>query len=141
MRNEIVKTSYTEDELYEIQYHSVHNKGKHVCRIRGNMCQTEEDFFKELSAGMHFWYGFKWTWEDVILQLNHPRMADNSGYLLIVYDPELLFRKEKDRDHTMLQMEKCFQDAAVYWDQFEVPFTVFMNDSIKTGRGKKGQLW
>ncbi len=139
MKNQIMRTLYTENELYAIQYHSMHNLGKYVCRIRGNLCQTVEDFFKEISAGMHFWYGFKWTWEDVILQINHTKMSNYSGYLLIVSDSNMLFHKEIDRNNAILQMEKCFQDATIFWNQFEVPFTVFINDSKKADHEKKVQ--
>ena len=61
MNTGIKNCSITADEVYKIVYSASHS-GAYVSYLRGKRCQTEDSFFKEISASFQFpdYYGENW---------------------------------------------------------------------------------
>ena len=87
------ETSYTDEQLYTIMCEAEEN-GAYVALIRGNLCRTLEDFYKEISAAMRFPSYFGWNWaalDDCIRDLAWLRF---SSLLIVIDDFDRIFRRE-----------------------------------------------
>lgn len=120
------ETSYTDEQLYTIMCEAEEN-GAYVALIRGNLCRTLEDFYKEISAAMRFPSYFGWNWaalDDCIRDLEWLRF---SSLLIVIDDFDCIFRRELRPGKYKELLTKHLNMAVDYWNGASVPISVYLN--------------
>lgn len=125
-RNEILYSSYTPEELYTIMYHS-EQQGAHVAHIRGELCPTIDDFFREISSAMRFPYYFGWNWAAFDECITDLEWLKFSSILIVIDNHDSLFKNENSQDASVKLLIKYLRLALEYWESQSVPVSVYLN--------------
>ncbi|MBR0464785.1 MAG: barstar family protein [Clostridia bacterium] len=122
----IVKSCFSEDELYSVMYVAAQD-GAYVSYIRGKLCNTLYDFFREVSSAMRFPYYFGWNWaafDECISDLEWLKF----NYLTIVIDDyDFIFSDDEFSMQEKETMIKHLVSAVDYWETQNVKLEIIIN--------------
>ena len=124
----LFKTAFDESALYAMEYEAAHGGG-FVCHVRGALCRTTEDFFREVSAALRFprYFGFNWAALDECLQ--DLEWLAFARLLIVVDDYGDVFREEgSGRETERALLEKHLSGAVEAWTAHGVPIAVLLNE-------------
>ena len=127
MTEEIIKTHYTSSELYTQMYYFEHERNAFVCYVRGNLCESVKDFFREVSAAMRFPDYFGWNWNAFDECITDLEWLKFSCLLIIIDDYDSLFRKENADDEYVDYLIGFLKKAVEYWKSQNIPITIYLN--------------
>ena len=128
MNVDIKCCSMTGNEVYRKIYLASHS-GAYVSYLRGKRCQTEDSFFKEISASFQFpdYYGENWDATDECLC--DLEWLAFSKILVVIDDFSCMF---SDQTHiqNILQNRviKYFDIMIEYWKEQDIPVEVWLNN-------------
>lgn len=128
--NGIKETKYSEGELYTLMYQA-EQEGAYVGHVRGWLCATLDDFYREISASMRFPYYFGWNWaafDECITDLDWLKFT---SLLIVIDDYDQLFKKEYPKQAVKQLLEKYLNCAVEYWTSQNVPITVYLNEKAE----------
>ena len=122
----ISKVSYSDEQLYSIMYHET-QKGTFVVQVRGKLCSTLEDFFREISAAMRFPYYFGWNWAAFDECMTDLEWLSVSGLLIVIDNFNFLFQSETPAKAYKDMLIKHLSIVAEHWRDQGIPFAVYLN--------------
>ena len=120
---DIVYSSYTPRDLYYIMCNA-EQSGAFVAHVRGDLCQTAEDFFREISSAMRFPYYFGWNWDAFDECINDLEWLKFSYLLIIIDHYESIFMGDISSKRLLV---KCLMTAKNEWSSRGIPLTVMLN--------------
>ena len=133
--NAIQYTRFTGEELYT-QMYNAEQEGAFVGYVRGQLCTSLDDFFREISASMRFPDYFGWNWaafDECITDLDWLRF---SSLLIVIEDFNLLFKRDRRKHAEKQLLEKYLNNAAEYWTSQNVPISILLNEQAKTHQNR-----
>lgn len=129
----IYHTTLNDGDLYTIEYQATWADA-HVSHIRGLLCRTVDDFFREISSSMRFPFYFGQNWDafdECITDLEWLKFKsiqivfDHFEHMFTAYD-DLSERKKQ-----LALLEKYLSIAYHFWEEQGIAFTVIFNESLK----------
>lgn len=124
---EISYTNYSSEELYSKMY-SAEQSGAFVAFVRGALCTTVTELFREISSALRFPVYFGWNWaafDECITDLSWLKF---SSLLIIVNDYDIIFSGEKRKDIAKAQLEAHLSIALDDWLSCGIPVEILVND-------------
>lgn len=128
MNTGIKKCSITADAVYKIVYSESHS-GAYVSYLRGKRCQTEDSFFKEISASFQFpdYYGENWDATDECLC--DLEWLAFSKIIVVIDDFSCMFSGQEFIQNILQnRVIKYFGIMIEYWKEQGVPVEVWLNN-------------
>ncbi len=129
-KNVNIETQFSKRDIDELLFCSVNYQHEYVYRVRGQLCRTEFDFFREISAGMSFPEYFGWNWNALDECLTDLEWLRFSGILMVIDDWQMAFEGEKDQKESVDVMKRCLGSVAEWWRERGVQFTVYYNQTM-----------
>lgn len=120
----IVRTSFSNEQVYYKLY-SESQLGAYTSYIRGLRCETEDDFFREISASFQFpWYfGENWAaFDECICDLE---WLNFKRFYLVINDFSKMFKGNGKLQEILINYLAC---AVEYWDSLDIPFYILLNN-------------
>ena len=120
------KSYYTEEQLYTIMYQAEHS-GAYVSHIRGKICLSLDDFFREVSSSMRFPYYFGWNWaafDECITDLD---WLTFSNILIVIDSFDSVFHEENNQQLLQNTLIRYLRGAVEYWKSQNITVTVYLN--------------
>lgn len=114
---------YRDEELYTLMYQATHS-GVLVSYVRGAMCHTEEDFFREISSALRFPYYFGHNWnafDECITDLEWLKFHE---ILFVIDHFSSMFDGDKKIQQVLLSH---LQYAQSQWSDMAIDMTVLLN--------------
>lgn len=100
-------------------------QGTYVAYIRGKRCRTKAGFFRELSAAMQFPSYFGENWDALTECLcDLDKWLSFKAVTVVIEDYHLLFGSYKRGERNREILRSIFEDAAVFWADRDVAFSV-----------------
>ena len=122
----IRNTEYSSGELYTLMYYA-EQRGAYVGYIRGQLCSTVEDFFREISSTMRFPYYFGWNWAAFDECITDLEWLKFSSIVLVFEDYDMLFERERYKDKNKERLIKYLKAAIEHWASQSIPITIYLN--------------
>lgn len=120
----IVRTSISNEQIYGKLF-SEAQLGSYTSYIRGRRCETEEDFFQEISASFQFpWYfGENWAaFDECICDLE---WLNFNRIFVVVDDYSKIFNGNVDLQKLLIKYLTCAVD---YWESENISFEIILNN-------------
>ena len=124
--NKIVISCFSSEELYITMYRA-EQKGAYVAHIRGELCSTVDDFFREISSAMRFPYYFGWNWAAFDECITDLEWLNFSSLFIVIDNQKSLFSKEYAPHIVRNTLIKYLGLAIEYWESHNMPISVFLN--------------
>lgn len=122
----ISNVSYSDEQMYSIMCCET-QKGAFVVHVRGKLCSTLDDFFREISAAMRFPYYFGWNWAAFDECMTDLEWLSFQDILIVIDDFNLLFQNETPAKAYKDMLIKHLNIVAEYWISQNIPFLVYLN--------------
>lgn len=129
MKKGIYYTTLNDNELYSIEYQLTW-EDVYVSHIRGSLCSTLDDFFREISCSMRFPNYFGWNWDAFDECITDLDWLKFESIQIVIDNYELMFNAEKNGDERKRQlalMEKHLNIAFNFWESQGVAFSILIN--------------
>ncbi len=128
MENEygIKSTGYSPEELYTIECIAAEN-GAFVVHIRGKLCETLDDFYREISSAMRFPYYFGRNWAAFDECISDLEWLKFSSILIVIDNQESVMKYDDFPYESRQQMIKHLNMAVEYWKSQSIPISVYLN--------------
>lgn len=120
------ETSYTDDQLYTIMCLASQHDA-YVSFVRGKLCGTVDDFFKEISASMRFPSYFGWNWDAFDECITDLEWLKFSGLLIVIDDFNYIFHTEDCPSIYRALLTKHINIAIDFWNHNKTPISVYLN--------------
>lgn len=124
--NPIRYTKHSSGQLYTLMYHAEHD-GSYVGYIRGELCQTIEDFFREVSSSMRFPYYFGRNWAAFDECIQDLEWLKFTSILIVVENFNLVFQSENNVSTNKDLLIKHLSYCAEYWKSKNIPISIILN--------------
>ncbi len=119
-------SSYRPEELYSIMYRAEQNNA-YVVYIRGDLCPTVKDFFREISSAMRFPYYFGWNWAALDECITDLEWLKFTCILLVIDQKDSLFLNEDSPEELVSTLIKYLGLAVEYWKSQNITMDVYLN--------------
>lgn len=123
----IIRTNYSQSELYSKMYYWEHHKEAFVAHMRGEYCQTVDGFFQEVSSSMRFPYYFGWNWNAFDECMVDLEWLSFSSLLLVMDEYDLLFSKEENSEMCQSIFNNHIKLIKDYWHKQKIPIMILEN--------------
>lgn len=126
MDNRIKFHSFSDQEIYKAIYEASH-AGSYVSYIRGKRCNTERNFFREISASFQFpfYFGENWTaLDECLCDLDWLHF---SGIFIVIDNFHFLFDSEVEKNILQSRVIKYLSIMTDYWGTEGTPIEVWLN--------------
>ena len=127
MAGKICKTHYSNSELCTLMYNYEHEKGAFVCFLRGELCGSSNEFFREISTAMRFPYYFGWNWNAFDECITDLEWLTFSSILIVIDSFDRMFKEENHDDECKEYLIRYLKNAAEYWESEGIPMIVYLN--------------
>ena len=117
---------WSDGQLYTIMCQETHG-GKFVVHIRGELCRTLDDFFREVSSAMRFPHYFGWNWAAFDECMTDLEWLSFQGLFIVIDQFHKTFSGEKPSRACREDLVRHLAYAAEYWESNRVPITVVLN--------------
>ncbi|MCR4673267.1 MAG: barstar family protein [Lachnospiraceae bacterium] len=127
MNDAICKTNFSDSTLYTIMSLFEHEKDAFVCYLRGELCESESSFFREISAAMRFPYYFGWNiyaFDECITDLEWLKF---SCILLVINNFDQIFKEEDPSEGWPEYLIRHLEAAVEDWETQNIPMLVILN--------------
>lgn len=124
MKSEMIATVLDKQQVYSTLYKEAHDHA-YTAYIRGSRCQTEVDFFREISAALQFpWYfGENWAaFDECMCDLE---WLSFQRLFLVIDDFRLVFHGNESLQMTL---KKYLSIALSYWENESIPIQIWLNN-------------
>ena len=128
MNTAIKYCSITENEVYRKIYLASHS-GAYISYLRGKRCQTEDSFFKEISASFQFpdYYGENWDATDECLC--DLEWLSFCKILVVIDDFNSMFSAQKHIQSILQKRVIQYFDIMIeYWKEQGISVEVWLNN-------------
>ena len=122
------KSRFTSDELYTLMCYATRANAQ-VCYVRGKLCDTLDNFFREVSAALRFPDYFGWNWAAFDECLSDLEWLSFSEILIIIQDFDYIFKNENQPDSYRDLLVKYLNISIDYWRDQDIPIVVYLNQS------------
>ena len=125
---EIKHCSITKNEVYNIIYLASH-AGAYTSYLRGKRCQTEDLFFREISASFQFpdYYGENWAATDECLC--DLEWLAFSKIFVVIDDFSCMFSGQEHIQNILQnRVIKYLTIMVEYWKEQDIPVEVLLNN-------------
>lgn len=124
MDSQIRRTYFTQAQFTECRYKLV-SADSYIAYLRGKRCQTEEDFFCEISSSMQFPYYFGMNWaalDDCLCDLDWLLF---SKIIIMIDNYGEMFGGD---DQTKNRLLRYFGYMIEYWEKEGKKVEIWLND-------------
>lgn len=125
--NAIQLTRYDDGQLYALMYAAEHQENAYVCHVKGTLCKSIDDFFREISSGMRFPHYFGWNWDAFDECITDLEWLKFSCLVIVIDNYELLFIDENSPEVFRELLIKHLTIALEYWKSQKVPIAIILN--------------
>lgn len=117
---------WTDSELYSIMCQEAHS-GKFVAHVRGELCKTLDDFFREISSSMRFPHYFGWNWAAFDECITDSEWLSFNGLFIVIDQYHKTFSREQPSRVHKEDLVKHLTYAMDYWITNSLPITIVLN--------------